>query len=77
MKKIFFKTGYLKYATSSPLKKYQNMNSGSCIELDSMIEKDDEVPLRNIPNLKIFNEDDNDILSTKSARLYNHSSSAS
>ena len=48
------------------------MNSGGLIELDSMMEKDDEVSLRNLRNMKFQNEEDNDVLSTKSARPSNH-----
>ena len=44
------------------------MNSGGLIELDSMMEKDDEVSLRNLQNVKFQNDEDNEILSTKSAR---------
>ena len=53
------------------------MNSGGLIELDSMMEKDDEVSLRNLQNVKFQNDEDNEILSTKSARPSNHYYSAS
>ena len=53
MKKVLFKLGYHKN------KKQKDYDA--FIELDSMIDNDEEVSLRNLRNLDNFNENDSDV----------------